>query len=43
MEELNYEQAVEKFGSSNVRKIFEIQIREEMYPVYSIEGYDQLV
>jgi hypothetical protein len=38
--ELKLEEAKEKFGEKNVRKIFEIQIREEMYPVYSIEGYE---
>jgi len=32
------EQAVEKFGEA--RKIFEIQIQDKLYPVYSIEGYE---
>ena len=38
--ELTLEQAKEKFGEKNVRKIFDIQIREQMYSVYSIEGYE---
>jgi len=36
---LTLQQAKEKFGEDNIRKIFEIQIYEKMYPVYSIEGY----
>lgn len=39
-EKLTLEQAKEKFGEYNVRKIFEIKIRDEMHPVYSIDGYD---
>lgn len=38
--ELTLKQAKEKFGESNVRKLFEIQIKDEMYCVYSIEGYE---
>lgn len=38
--ELTLQQAKEKFGESNVRKIFEIQIYDKMYPVYSIDGYE---
>jgi hypothetical protein len=37
---LTLKQAKDKFGESNVRKVFEIQIRDEMYYVYSIEGYE---
>ena len=37
---LTLQQAKEKFGEDNIRKIFEIQIYEKMYPVYSIEGYE---
>lgn len=37
---LTLQQAKEKFGEDNVRKIFEIQIYEKMYPVYSIDGYE---
>ena len=40
MEQQNYtlKQATEKFGKP--RKIFDILIREKLYPVYSIEGYE---
>jgi hypothetical protein len=38
--ELNLQGAKEKFGEKNVREIFQIQIREKMYSVYSIEGYE---
>jgi len=40
MKQQNYtlEQATEKFGKP--RKIFDILIREKLYPVYSIEGYE---
>lgn len=38
--ELNLQEAKEKFGEKNVREIFQIQIREKMYSVYSIEGYE---
>lgn len=38
--ELNLQEAKEKFGEKNVREIFQIQIREKMYPVYSIDGYE---
>jgi hypothetical protein len=38
--ELNLHEAKEKFGEKNVREIFQIQIREKMYSVYSIEGYE---
>lgn len=37
---LTLQQAKEKFGKDNIRKIFEIQIHERMYPVYSIDGYE---
>lgn len=37
---LTLQQAKDKFGEDNIRKIFEIQIHENMYPVYSIEGYE---
>jgi hypothetical protein len=37
-ERYTLEQAEEKFGKA--RKIFEIQIRDRLYPVYSIEGYE---
>jgi hypothetical protein len=40
MKELTLEQAKQEFGEENIRKIFEIQIRDRMYPVYSIEGYE---
>ena len=39
-DKLTLEQAKEKFGKDNVRKIFEIKIRDEMHPVYSIDGYE---
>lgn len=39
-EKLTLEQAKDKFGEDNVRKIFEIKIRDEMHPVYSIDGYE---
>jgi hypothetical protein len=40
MEQQNYtlEQAAEKFGKPH--KIFDIQIGDRLYPVYSIEGYE---
>ena len=40
MEQQNYtlEQATKKFGKPH--KIFDIQIGERLYPVYSIEGYE---
>lgn len=37
---LTLQQAKDQFGEDNIRKIFEIQIYEKMYPVYSIEGYE---
>ena len=37
---LTLQQAKEKIGEDNIRKIFEIQIYEKTYPVYSIEGYE---
>ena len=39
-QEYTLQQAKEKFGEKNVRKIFEIQISDRMYPVYSIDGYE---
>jgi len=39
-EQLTLQQVKEKFGEKNIRKIFEIQIHDKMYPVYSIEGYE---
>jgi len=39
MSVLTLQQAKDYFGEHNIRKIFEIQIYEKMYPVYSIEGY----
>ena len=38
--ELTLQLAKEKFGESNVRKLFEIQIGDRMYPIYSIDGYE---
>ena len=40
MGKLTLQQAKNQFGEDNIRKIFEIQIYEKMYPVYSIEGYE---
>ncbi len=37
---LRLEEARKKFGKENVRKIFDIQIGDEMFSVYSIEGYE---
>jgi hypothetical protein len=37
-ERYTLKQAEEKFGKA--RKIFDIQIRDKLYPVYSIEGYE---
>jgi len=37
---LTLQQAKDYFGEHNIRKIFDIQIHEKMYPIYSIEGYE---
>lgn len=38
--ELRLEEAIEKYGKEKVRPIFQIRIRDKMYQVYSIEGYE---
>ena len=37
MSVLTLQQAKDYFGEHNIRKIFEIQIYEKMYPVYSMK------
>ena len=40
---LKLQEAKEKYGENNVRKIFEILIEGRMYPVYGIEGYEHML